>query len=171
MGLKCIAWNALKRYQKWTLSSWPLFCLFDRQEHNQRLQSSYASYKEENVINQQENKRLLEENTNLQQEIMQMQKEKEKLYSDIVSQLQENNILQTKVEATNAPWNLSRLSRIMCWEPHLDIFLKVAVILQVTEQGNMQQTIKTQHEFEKTKVESFILDLPLKEINVRNLHS
>lgn len=145
------------------------FVFFACQEHNQRLQSSYATYKEENVINQEENRRLLEGNTNLQQELMQMQKEKEKLYSDIVDLLQENNTLQTKVQATKAPWshNLLRLSRIMCLYRDLDVFFKVALILQVTEQNNMQQSIKTQHEFEKTQVYEFILYLPLKEINVR----
>lgn len=59
----------------------------------------------------------------------------------------------------------------MCLYRDLDILFKVAVILQVTEQNNIQQSIKTQHEFEKTKVESFILYLPLTKINVRNLHS
>lgn len=124
------------------------------QEHNQRLQSSYATYKKENVINQEENRRLLDKNMNLQQELMQMQKEKEKLYSDIVGLLQENSTLQTKVQATKAPWsqNLLRLSRIMCLYQDLDIFFKVALILQVTEQNKMKQSINAQHEFEKTQV-------------------
>lgn len=128
-----------------------LFFSLLAQEHNQRLQSSYATYKKENVINQEENRRLLDKNMNLQQELMQMQKEKEKLYSDMVGLLQENSTLQTKVQALWSP-NLLRLSRITCLYQDLDIFFKVALILQVTEQNKMQQSINTQHDFEKTQV-------------------
>lgn len=112
------------------------------------------TYKEENIINQQENRRLKEGSTKLQQELIQMQKEKEKLYSEVVGLLQENKTLQTKVQATKAPWSqkLLRLSRIMCLYWDLDVFFKVAFILQITEQNKMQQSIKTQHEFEKAQV-------------------
>lgn len=154
---KCLSvWNTRRCHQKWAfiLSAIIFFFLLACQEHNQRLQSSYATYKKENVINQEENRRLLGENTNLQQELMQMQKEKEQLHSDIVGLLQETGALQTKVQAAKAPWshNSLRLSRIMCLYRDLDIFFKVALILQVTEQNKMQQSINTQHEFEKTQV-------------------
>lgn len=131
---------------------------FACQEHNQRLQSSYATYKEENIINQQENRRLLEGNTTLQEELLQMQKEKEKLYGHIVGLLQENNALQTKVHAAKASGshNILRLSRIMCLYQALEVFVKVAFILQVTEQNNMHHSVQTQHEFEKTQVFSII---------------
>lgn len=63
--------------------SW-LLSLFDHQESNQRLQSSYEAY----VVNQQENKRLYEKSTTLQQELMQRQ---------ILGLVQENGALQMKV--------------------------------------------------------------------------
>lgn len=51
--------------------------------------------------------------------------------------------------------NLLRLSRIMCLYRALDAFFKVGFIFQVTEQNNAQQSMKTQHEFEKAQVYSF----------------